>query len=293
MTQIAFRIEQGPRENIEDAGQAITLKPCAAYESEISVMVVADGVGGAAGGEVASATAAWWVTAHLAASLAGEIPDGVPGPTSERILALLRKAIEHANQAIVQQAAVNPELNSMATTVVSAVIAHGVLHVAWLGDSRCYLFSNGTLHRITRDHSDTQDLLDAGAIIPAEAVDHPCAHVINRYVGRDGPLDVETRLQPLMPHDSILMCTDGLTDVVSDDEIATLFEDCLDRQRSIEVLPERLIDRALKSGTQDNVSVMCCHYQPQEHCPSGLQDQTVTGSYPVERARALRQLQES
>jgi protein phosphatase len=290
MTQIVYRIEKGPRDNLEDAGRVIILKRCVRGGREILVLVVADGVGGALGGEVASSTTVWWLVAHISASLASPSPNESCILTSEGILTLLVAAIGLANQALLQKANGNPDLKGMASTVVSAVVVNGILHVAWLGDSRAYLFRDATLRRISRDHSHIQDLLDAEVISPEEAKEHPCAHVIHRYLGHPGPLEVETRLHQLLPSDLILLCTDGLTDVVSDEQIAELLRDWDANRYSIELLPKRLTERSLREGTQDNVTVMCCHYQPTSKPLPEKSDQTCTGSYPVERAKVLRQL---
>lgn len=289
MTRIVFNSDKGPRDNLEDAGRAITVSPHVPHASQFTIMAIGDGVGGAACGELASAIATQQIPACITAGLAGMVAE-TESPSSDMILGLMVQALELANQAILGAASASADRRGMATTVVCAVIAQGVLHVVWLGDSRCYVYRQGSLHLLTHDHSEAQELVDAGVRSSEDARGLPCTHAITRYLGQKDFQPVETRIWPLAPGDCPLLCTDGLTDVLEDDEIGAVVGACLDPSRSLDLIPRQLIACALQAGTTDNVTVMACHYQPVSRQPSAAADRTQTGAYPVRRAQALRQL---
>ena len=175
----------------------------------------------------------------------------------------------------------------MATTVVCAVILDSTLHVAWAGDSRCSIYRNGRLCRITRDHSQVQELVDQGLLSPEEAQRHPWAHRITKFLGRKEGPDAETRSWDLLPGDIIILHTDGLSDVLSDEGITQIIRSHQDDDLPFDDLPRRLVAAALSQGTRDNTSVLCCWHQPESAITPLLPEQTITAGYRVELAKVL------
>jgi serine/threonine protein phosphatase PrpC len=138
----------------------------------------------------------------------------------------------------------------MGATLVAAVFDRDRLAVLWAGDSRAYLFREGMLYPLTRDHSAVQDLLDNGVISPSEAVEHPMRHVVTRALGVSPSLRVEIGYHALAAGDLVLLSSDGLHGFVSDEQIAQ----CL-REGGLDAL-DRLIDIALEGGGCDNVTAV-------------------------------------
>jgi protein phosphatase len=204
------------------------------------LVAVADGVGGAAAGEVAS---------HLAidavAHLAGRRLDGP-------LDAELAGAVAAANETIGFVAACRPLLAGMSTTLTAAALDDdGAYVVANIGDSRTYLLRDGTLARLSRDDSLVQLLVDRGEITPEEARTHPQRSlVLETLDGRARPLPAPARLRA-RAGDRLLLCSDGLSDMVDDDAIAGAL-----REPSREACAERLVALALAAGGRDNVSVV-------------------------------------
>ena len=114
-------------------------------------------------------------------------------------------------------------MKGMSTTLVCALIFNNTLYVAWAGDSRCYLYRRETLRQLTADHSEIQRLIDAGLINSKDAKSHPLAHTIYSYIGIKDGLVVGTGTYPLFTGDVVIICTDGLTDVVLDETIRQIF----------------------------------------------------------------------
>ena len=287
-TQISLARQQGPRDNLEDDFSALQII-LPSWQRELAVFGVNDGVGGNNYGEVASDSAAKTISSYLMAMFAGMGNDAQAEAFSpDSMKNILTQAFEIANQAILQQVQEQSALKGMATTAVVAIILEGFLHVAWLGDSRCYLHSEGQLQQITTDHSEVQPLIDAGLVSPDQAKNHPLSHTINRYLGRCGNSHPDTIHHRLEAGDIILLCSDGLTDVVSDSEIHVKMQACCDSEIPLEKLPQILVQQALDSGTHDNTTVLCCEYQTRPITKSPLLGLTMTGAYPVSAAQALR-----
>ncbi len=208
---------------------------------DCSLFVAADGVGGAAGGAVASEVAA--------ETLAARFPRrGGADPA-----AALVRAIQAAAQAISERAAADPGLSAMATTLVIAVIRDGRLVMANVGDSRGYLIRGGEARRVTEDHSYVAEEVRAGRLSAAAAAVSPYRHVITRSINGSGE-DVEVDTfgpYPLEPGDRVLLCTDGLTETMDDDEIARVAG-----QGDAEAAARVLVDEANRRGGPDNVSVL-------------------------------------
>lgn len=201
---------------------------------------------------------------------------------------VLVRALTLANSSVVYAASDDQQLKNMSSTVVAILIAGGMLHVAAAGDSRCYLYRRGHLRQLTEDHSEVKALIDAGILTAEQAKFHPLSHTINRYFGQADDFQPDVRSHRLRPKDVILLCTDGLTDVLSDAEIAEHIEAYRKEAREFDGLPRRLADHALAAGTTDNVTVLCCEYQPSEEDSQLDLTQTLTGEYLSQLANALQ-----
>jgi serine/threonine protein phosphatase PrpC len=289
MTEIVCHTDQGPRENLEDAARAVVLREMFPEESETVIAVVADGVGGHRGGEVASALAAQVIVATLCSLATTWRSKEASDPAPDSVLDALTMALGRANAVVTETATANPYLSGMGTTAVCAVATGRLLFLGWAGDSRGYLYRHGKLRLLTRDHREIQPLIDLGLISPDQAQDHPLAHTITRHVGQGHDFEPETRIVPLAPGDVLLFCTDGLTDVLSDERISETITEHLGDNRSFVQVAEALVRQALAAGTRDNVTALCCTYDPGRLCRFDLQ-RTVCGSYGSELARTLHYL---
>lgn len=198
---------------------------------DVFVAAVADGMGGHAGGEIASATA-------LDTAMA------VGGEPAIRVQA--------ANLAVVDAAKLRPRLAGMGTTMTLAVLdPDGDLDIGHVGDSRAYFFRSGTLEQITDDHSYVAEMIAAGKLTPAEAEVHPYRSVLTRAVGLDPTVVVDRYGRLLEPGDRVLLCSDGLTAMVTDDQIAEI----LLRPDPAETA-EALVAAANEAGGADNITVI-------------------------------------
>ena len=211
-----------------------------AHTEQTSLYVVADGMGGARGGATASMIA---VNAIVKKAVK---EDGTVDPDS------LKSAIEISNKAIFLHSKNDGELSGMGTTVVALAFVEEYAIVAHVGDSRIYHLRNKELTQLTRDHTLVQELVDASAIAPEDAASHPIAHMLTRSLGPAEMVEVElnTLEQPLQAGDRFLLCSDGLYNLVTAEEI----EDILSREELADVV-KTLVDLALERGGTDNVTV--------------------------------------
>jgi len=233
------------RTNNEDA--VLAIQAVSTFESvgRSSVLcAVADGVGGSNKGEIASRLTLQTLVARASDILLGQSTDNIQGA--------FKSAIEAANEAVVKHATAHPESEGMASTLVAAFLAENVAHIAHLGDSRAYLIRKGAITRLTKDHSQVQELLDAGEITPEEAVGYPGRNVITRAIGAFGDVEVELGDHEVWGGDYILLCTDGLWDLVSDKEICEIVEKSSDPQAAC----NQLVSLANERGGKDNISVV-------------------------------------
>ena len=210
-----------------------------AYVVAPPLFAVADGMGGAQAGEVAArlATAAFREY-HEADDLAGE----------ERLAAI----IQEANRRIFERARVDSEVSGMGTTVTAALLEEGRIVLGHVGDSRAYRLRGGRLEQLTDDHSLVADLVRGGRISPEEAETHPQRSVITRALGTDPEVDVDSLAVDAEPGDLYLICSDGLTTMITDEEILTILE----RAKSLESAGKDLVKAANRRGGEDNVTVV-------------------------------------
>ncbi len=217
-------------------------------------MIVADGMGGAAAGEVASSMAI-----STLVKLVIDIPDWILQFDEEREKEAMKRADRHlrrVHEALTKRAEADPKLAGMGTTMTLATILGADGIVAHVGDSRAYLYREGKLHQLTKDQTQAQLLLDAGVINKEEFSRHRYRHVLLQAIGGKGGLvDVEIQRMRFRDDDRLLLCTDGLTDMVDDTRIA----DVLSRSGSSQEGCQALLDLALEAGGKDNITVVLAH----------------------------------
>lgn len=210
--------------------------------------VVCDGMGGAAGGNVASSTAVKIISERISSSYR-------VGMSSNSIRNMLTSAIAAANISVFDISKSNDELSGMGTTVVTAVVIDEMVCIAHAGDSRAYILSNGKLRQLTKDHSFVQEMVDNGRLTPDEAKDDPRKNIITRALGVGEELRIDFIEETINPNDVLLLCTDGLTNYIEPEEIYELTND-----GKFYEYAERLVGRANKNGGGDNITVVTISY---------------------------------
>jgi serine/threonine protein phosphatase PrpC len=222
------------------------------------LFLVADGMGGHQAGEQASSLAVLSIERFALDTLKWFFH--LEGPEEQNVLAEFQTALHQADQALFHEAARRPEWRGMGTTLTMAYRLDSDLFVIHVGDSRCYLHRDGRLTCLTRDHTLTDELVRRGAIEPEEAAHHPYRHIITNCVGgTEEGVDVEARKLELAPGDVILLCSDGLTEMVKDDAIAAVLHEEDDPRRAC----ERLIAMANAAGGKDNITVVVARFDGQ------------------------------
>jgi protein phosphatase len=202
------------------------------------VFVIADGMGGAQAGEVASEQV-------VRSFKSGLPPDG----SAEERLALV---IQDANERIHDMAHADKERAGMGTTVVAAYLGDHEVAIAHVGDARAYVMRDGELQPLTHDHTLVQALLDQQRITPEQAAVHPQRSIITRAVGPEPEVDVETHTFPLQSGDIVLMCSDGLTSMVDEGKISNIVRTA----PNLQIAGRGLIDAANSAGGRDNITVI-------------------------------------
>jgi serine/threonine protein phosphatase PrpC/LysM repeat protein len=205
------------------------------------VFLVCDGMGGHKGGATASRTAVENIRAYLENHYF-DMPEDA-----------LKASIEFANSVVFKKSKTDPELAGMGTTIVMIIVRYDKVYYAHVGDSRIYIQSGSKLFPLTRDHSLVQEMVDKGTITPEEALDHPEKNIITRVLGIGPDVDVETGRSFAMPanDDIIVLCSDGLTGMVSDMEI----ENVLNENISVQHKAMKLTQLANDNGGTDNITV--------------------------------------
>lgn len=209
------------------------------------VCVVCDGMGGAAGGRIASTLAAETYVAELEKVLK-------PDMTPEQLREASSYAVAMANQAVENRATEDAELSNMGTTLVSAIAYEGGTVITNIGDSRAYYITEAGITRITKDHSLVESMVDHGDITADEARHHPNRNLITRALGRDTNAACDGYIRPMEKGDYILLCTDGLVNTVTDQEM--LFE--IIHGQGEDTCLSRLMEIAKSQGAPDNVTAV-------------------------------------
>ncbi len=227
-----------------DPSKQINEDACALVSTPLGVLgIVCDGMGGHSGGREASTAGVRSVVERLASGV-GSARDA------------LNEAVEAAATSVYAVGADAPPELRPGSTCVAVLLHEGGAEIAHVGDSRAYLLRGNTISRLTRDHSMVQQLVDAGMLTPEAAAEHPESNKITRALGIAPTVEVELRQAPLrlLPGDMVLLCSDGLTDLVSDDEIAMI------TRTNLELGPEHLaqvmVNIANSRGGHDNITVV-------------------------------------
>ena len=226
-------------------------------EERAHLFLVADGMGGHRAGDRASAQVVVAIEQFTLNTFKWFF--GTDGGEAQKVLAQFQSALSHADARILEEAAEHPELSGMGTTLTMAFQLGVQLCVVHVGDSRAYLYRDGHLHQITQDHTVTADLVRSGALRQDEVAAHPLRHVITNVVGgNELGVNVEAHALEVQPGDCLLLCSDGLTEMVTNESIvATL---------SAEPEPERaakaLLAQANDAGAPDNVTLVIARFDP-------------------------------
>lgn len=255
---IVFRTDPGlVRSHNEDAVFA---------DAELGLALLADGMGGYKAGEVASGMAISMLARNLSGFLAGRSLGSTDQSSSSEVASRLVEEIAASNSAIFQAAASQTRYAGMGTTLIVACYFDNALWVAHLGDSRLYRLRAGLFEQLTRDHSLLQEQLDCGMISAEEARYSNNRNLVTRALGVDSTVDTEIQKHEVRVGDVYLMCSDGLTDMVDDDEIALTVQTL---SENLPLAADQLVHLANDNGGRDNISVILVK---------------VRGEYPVPRA---------
>lgn len=230
-----------------------------------TVFAVADGMGGHRAGEVASS-----IVLGAVAEL-----EGAGGPDADR----LEHAVLEGHRRVLTESKRRREYAGMGTTVTAALIAGTKLHLRHVGDSRAYLVRKGRASQLTQDHSLVGDMIREGKLTEQEAMVHPHRNVLTRALGTAKEVQVDAVEIELRPGDSVILCTDGLTNLVREVEIARTVIECSDPQAAADAL----VDLACRRGGHDNITVVVIHLRgdaPGEQSEANVADQEVFAGTP-------------
>lgn len=205
-----------------------------------SLLIVADGMGGHAAGDLASRIC---VESMVDAISASRRTDPVR---------ILDEAVRKANSAVIARARTDPALTGMGTTVVAATICGDTLYVANVGDSRLYVMDDDRIDQITHDHSLVEEMVREGKLRRDQARNHPEKNIITRAIGEDERLDIDFFDVGLKPGDVVLLCSDGLSNMVEDEQIFRIVR----REKTLRDAGQKLISAANSAGGRDNISVV-------------------------------------
>ena len=220
------------------------------HRSGLGLYVCADGMGGVNAGEIASALAVDEVTSYVQNSLAN-LGEGVEDPAGE-IRNHLQQAVKNANTRVYETGRYNADLSGMGTTVTAALIFGQNVFVAHVGDSRAYIINRDGIDKVSRDHSLVGRLVEIGQITPEQAAKHPQRNLIYRSLGTYPNVEVDLYQRPLKIGDWLLLCSDGLTGHVADEELQSIVLQATDPHQAA----QRLVNLANQRGGEDNITVL-------------------------------------
>lgn len=232
--EICYLTDSGGRNTNEDE---LLIKSV----EQLHILAVADGIGGCAAGEVASSVA----LTEIEKSLEANLEEGDIGN-------VVKEAVAKANKEIYLLSKENPEYAGMGTTLVMALIQQGKVVIANVGDSRAYHLSGGQIRQISRDHSVVQVLIERGMITEEEARHHPQRNSLTRALGAEPQVEVDLYNTKLKRGDILMLCSDGLTDSLSDEEINEVVRSASNMDKAC----AELIRRANEKGGKDNITVV-------------------------------------
>jgi protein phosphatase len=212
--------------------------------NDIYAFIIADGMGGHNCGEIASGTAVEYISAYFEDHAGDFLSAADRG-------AALKELVQDANSQVWEKSLESPETNGMGTTLTMAVVAGNTATVAHVGDSRLYLVREGRLQQVTNDHSYIEELVRKGTLTREEADNHPGRNIITRAIGSSPELEVDIFSLTMLINDILVLCTDGLTNMVGEDEIGGTAQ-----SNDPEAACKQLIEAANRNGGEDNVTVI-------------------------------------
>jgi protein phosphatase len=234
-----------------------------------NLYIVADGMGGHLGGEIASKMAVASVEEIIMELM--QDPDMTLQANIDvrpnDFKGYLRYAISSASNKIYDKSAHDPSLHGMGTTIVTTIFQKGKIYLAHVGDSRCYLLRDGKIKQLTQDHSLITEQLQAGVISSADVRNHKLKNIITRSVGFQEDVDTDIIMKGTKVGDKFLLCTDGLTNMVTTDDLVSILSSNSPREACV-----ALIDLANKNGGDDNVTVIVTEVLDSEGAPLGEED---------------------
>jgi len=239
--RFAVKTDKGMvRDIYEDSYRIIT-----GYSGIPDTFIVADGMGGHNSGEVASKMAVDFVSNEILKT---------PGMFSNKddILRCISDLMQKANSVVYESSLQNIENFGMGTTLIIAVACEDKLYIGHIGDSRVYLIRGDEMHKITTDHSYIEELIKTGSLTREEAQNHPKKHVITRALGCSEEIIVDTYLSDIKDGDAFIICTDGLTNMLEEEEIKRIVKNIDD----IDAVCEELVRKTNENGGMDNVTVI-------------------------------------
>ena len=227
-------------------------------EERAHLFLVADGMGGHQAGERASAMAVAAIENFTLNTFRWFFASDDAG--AQKVLTHFQSALEQADASIAEEASEHPELKGMGTTVTMAFQLGAQLCLVHVGDSRAYAFRGGSLHQLTQDHTMVAELVRSGTLREDQVAAHPFRHVITNVVG--GPnvgVKVQARAFEMQAGDRLMLCSDGLTEMVNDDAIAAVFG----AEQDPEAAARTLLKQALDAGGRDNITVLVVRFDPE------------------------------
>jgi len=231
-----------------DIGKAREMNQDAYYASQpsdtVGLYIVADGMGGYNGGEIASSLAVTATKDFIENNFA-ETEN-----TKEKLQELVKNAIEYANMLVYEKSKEVPELEGMGTTIEVALVHNNRVYIGHIGDSRIYRIRKDIIRKITTDHSYVQKLVKDGTISKEEAVHHPKKNMLTKALGCTSFVEPDVTVKGFLKDDILVLTSDGLTNMVKDQEIYEIVKN------NIEVATEKLIDKANENGGLDNITVI-------------------------------------
>lgn len=239
---------------------------------DYKIAVLADGMGGYNAGEVASGIATAVVATTLQQCLQ-QLKKKRRLPGSKILQGLMVESVVKANAQILETASVQPQYSGMGTTLVAALFHHDRIMLAHIGDSRAYRFRQGALLQLTRDHSQLQEQIDAGLVSPEWARFAPNKNLITRALGVAASIDVETGVYPVETDDIYLLCSDGLSDMLSNEQMIAIFKS---KNFNLDLLCAALVEAANNNGGRDNISVVLIKVQSRPASKEGLLDRLLS-----------------
>ncbi|MBR1779591.1 MAG: Stp1/IreP family PP2C-type Ser/Thr phosphatase [Clostridia bacterium] len=214
------------------------------FDHKFSWAAVCDGMGGTKAGEVASTLACQSVKKAIREKFKVDLSE-------EEVKAIILDSIKISNAKILQKSAENEEYLGMGTTIVLVAIHNNIAHVAHIGDSRAYVISEGKIEQITKDHSMVQEMIESGEITSEQAKNHPKKNIITRALGVHEDIEIDYASVALKKDDTLLLCTDGLSNYIDDEEVLRYVE-----KYSGQEVVDNLVQKANDLGGNDNLTAL-------------------------------------